>query len=110
MRLFKGCLILQIIGVKNIIIITSQMGYQGICFKWCRNWISRRFYLYEAASELRNNDFSVTILPVNKLFVNNNNYNRCGHVLVTDNWHTSIGNLINLTNTANYYIGNCKYQ
>jgi hypothetical protein len=66
------------------------------------------FYLYEGASETRDEDVRATTQPILKLFCENPTFQNRNHVLITDNWYTGMENLWHVSNTGNHYMGTVR--
>ena len=66
------------------------------------------FYIYEGSAEVRPNNMSATEYPIWKLFTSIEKYKNRNHILVTDNWYTSIPNLENVLNSGNQSLGTIR--
>jgi hypothetical protein len=63
---------------------------------------------YEGATETRDPAIAATVHPVKYLFVDNTTYRNRNHILVTDNWYTSMENMEQVLLSGNHYLGTVR--
>jgi hypothetical protein len=66
------------------------------------------FYLYKGKCESRPSNIPATAFPVYELFCKWPEDFNCNFILCTDNWYTSLFNLLQVTSTGNHYVGTSK--
>lgn len=65
------------------------------------------FYLYQGKSEIRPENVSATVFPLEKL-LENPVYHDVNHIIYTDNWYTSLPSLDTVVKKGCHYVGTIK--
>ena len=85
----------------------EKWHFKAFCLNDSGSGYLHRFYMYQGSTEQRPNDITATLYPSYKL-LGNEEYHNTGHVLHTDNWFTSLPELVLCRQRGIHCIGTVK--